>query len=1466
MSNLPVAPTVDDNLPAGGVQENMSTLGRAEKERLAVSLAAVTDGDVSSKRDTLNLGDPFVIAETRTRVAPDPLVTQQSLISDSYQAGSDPQNTARLLFEEQKKQSDWVLSGESFYLEHALSLGDPNIDHETMVLATNLTVAETMLQDAMEDNTDVGLLKPFKYAVDAIDRWFIRAVPIGGIEALTNRPERMGNELIGAAATMAPEEFKAFFANRIAEMSEEGFLKDDNIFALGELQYALNTVGEDPWETFNRTVGILDIAAFGAPLKTGVKGAARLVRAATPVQRVAALKGPEAATQVAEAMAKRGDMLALEDLKPQVLDGKTNPVVRTRVGKTAEIQETNDIVRGIGEYVETGALGRSVKSPEVVRAGEELVEQFRKVSNNPIQGIKYAVRPNLTGIPVAKVTMGTIKTGKPYPTEASTNFMVKKVRDNGFPTAKAVPVDPDDITKGWFIETETMLDVGSAIDPLSMPAKFNPIRQAIASVVGSRRSVEAELLNDLATMNEGSRDVIGQMVKPELKKIDAVNSESKRIISDIYTAHRDGADAFIRDGLSEGQLIDRWNQVAGRDPTAKEIDAFNAIRSVNDAAYIMAAHGRLQQYVMRGFHGADILPAGTGRLAPIRAVEQSELTKGTKVRDAKTNQVFKVGGKGFPKNQRVWYVDEPMEDGIRFVTKVPEVKMLSHHDVMPYNAGGRRLNPDANWFVTSGTENPKALFQAFSEAQATKGLDDLSAIQARVTANGGLDTLARSDELDEFIRKHNEWNPEIQGTDDLLQWAKDKNVDLSLPIAKKARDAQPETGEVTFGFSDDWGEHFGTTLHRYDDALMEYGGKEARQRDPITAIFGDFTSQAAQFSHSVYNQTAIQSWVKAASKKGSGWTVPKGSDPRRQFENATRDGANRSNMASEMDYQRSIIESRMNMNGEYGRRMAKLGVGIQEFVFQKTGAKLANDTAQNLESKALGLGFQSVFGFFNPAQFLVQGMHATTIAAISPRHGIKAATMALPMRMALMAGSSAEESLMLGRLAKGMGISTKEMDETMEFIRQSGRGIIEGSAIQKGVERSWGASGWKGESWRSNDFMASIDKGVEQGLDKMTIFFREGEGVARMTAQLTAIAEFKAKYPNLSIFDDFARREIGRREKDLSFRMTNADRAAVQQGIGKIPTQWFSYSMRAMEMVTIGRGFTKMERARMAFMLTGFYGAAGFGAERAMETIADKMGAEAGGTLYTALRGGVLDTLASWVGVDVDLSGRLAPISLYTDMYKDVVEGDKSMLSILTGPAGDIGGGFAGNFWKAMTDLGAGRTHSMNEDLVRSLRNISSVDNAYKALGIMQNGTYRSRSGSVFPGEMGTSDAIAQLMGFSPRELGQWYERQDWQGRNKKSRLDFQKSMIADLSLAWDQIHAGNESGWDLMTEVGLAIDFSGYTEYEKGLIRTSVFEFAGREANRISRMMQEEHNRGNPYGAEVIENTVTAPGTGDNN
>ena len=112
-------------------------------------------------------------------------------------------------------------------------------------------------------------------------------------------------------------------------------------------------------------------------------------------------------------------------------------------------------------------------------------------------------------------------------------------------------------------------------------------------------------------------------------------------------------------------------------------------------------------------------------------------------------------------------------------------------------------------------------------------------------------------------------------------------------------------------------------------------------------------------------------------------------------------------------------------------------------------------------------------------------------------------------------------------------------------------------------------------------------------MDKGLAFYRTGERASRMTGTYTAVAEYIQKFPERSLLSEHARNWITRRDQDLTFNMTTASRGFGQSGVMRVPTQWLSYNLRAMESIFVGRGFTAGERRRLAGILTAFYGLSG---------------------------------------------------------------------------------------------------------------------------------------------------------------------------------------------------------------------------------------------------------------------------------
>ena len=1408
----------------------------ARVQDMALTASMFTTWNAEDFAVSVSSGDTSAVRAVRQEVSSQ-ATSAEAIVQETANQGLPPQVAANRLEDFFNKQNEWLSTSDGLFLEQVLALNDPTVNNETARFATNLQLAqEQFLNRINSEETDTGW---FGTATDFVDRYVLRAVVIGGWEQMFNRNEVKGLELLNAAASMSPDEYSVFIDNYINELDSEGFFKSDNIFALQDGLLELENRGENPNEFIDRFFGLVDVApVIGAAAK-----GATLLRSGTALSRVAAVSGPNVATDLGENALRNAPNnphpQIVADMGPTALSPNASELVRPSISRSAQISDENTVVRGLRDLNRDSFLGVGRNGELVQEASRRIVNLVRESTNNPLVNVGNPVRMSDTGMYSVDLTLGTVKSGSPFKTEAAAQRAASKLTDE-FPTATTRQVDPNDSSKGFYVSVEEYLDLGKEAPELSTQSMLNPM-QKLGRLLYSKAAYEDTTQNTLATLAEGGVSSIGRLVRPQVKLLTRANTADKDTLSKIMSDLRDGPESFIRNGYSREEFADKWRVLRGSEPTDKNFEQFQALRDVNDASWMMRTHQRLQKYVSRGYYA--LVDHNGARIAGTRF--EGALDKGELVINLSTGSYLRLGD--LPKNVKVWKLDREI-DGMQYAVRPSEVKALSPDDVLGYNSGGRRVNPNANTFVTAGVDKPRAFLAAFTEKQAQEVVDFFKEVK-RLVAEGG--------DVDDYIRKTNDWNPEVQSLDDLEKFAQTKGFRLDEDINFKSRDGEIRTGEVADEFSETWGEYVTFGMHRADDVLTEYGGKEALQHDPITAIFDDFSSITHQYTSNVIVQQGIEGWLKAARRSGSGWNVDNTIlDSRKAFMEATQKETNNST-ASELLTQRDVLLNRMRVKGDWQRRAETLGKEVQSFVFDKSGLRIAEDLGVGKAQNALlNLGFQSAFGFLNFAQIVVQGFHAPVIAAVAPKQGLKGLAMMPAVRLALMTDDVASESLAIKRLAKASNMSDEDAYELVRFIQVSGRDIINESALENGTATQWGVSGWKGESALPSAFREArsvTTRAVSSGLDAATVFFKEGDRIARLTAINTAFLEFKAANPSVSALSEYGMRTIRRREEALTLRMTNVNRATAQEGLMKLPTQWMSHSLRVLENVVVGRDLSVAERSRLIGMYTVFFGLTGMGFGKATDYIGEKIGAEEAGNVHTALKYGILDGLLNMADVDLALARRMAPITMFSDTYKNIVQGNQTPLETALGPSGSITGGFTENIMSAVGHMLSGEPIMMTEDTVRIARQFTGIDNVAKAWGIYQNGIYRSRTGSQLPFELNAADAIGQLLGFTPAEVSEWYEENQWSYSSDRKRYDFQDSLLADWQTAVDILNEGDndERGYSLLREIETKIALSNFSEYDKGLIRQSLRE-QGQED--IYRLIIDRQRREQGYRANVLD------------
>ncbi len=788
----------------------------------------------------------------------------------------------------------------------------------------------------------------------------------------------------------------------------------------------------------------------------------------------------------------------------------------------------------------------------------------------------------------------------------------------------------------------------------------------------------------------------------------------------------------------------------------------------------------------------------------------------------------------------IWKLDKPTADGQEFVVAPKQVRIIEPTDVMGYNPGGSRTNPNLNYFVTLGDKRLKALMGTFSEKQAKTAVEQLGRIQ-RAVIDG-------DNAIDDIISKNNDWNPSIQNFEDLQKLATDEGWDLTRgKIGYKGRNDDVLSDEVSgseifSGMKAD--EYINTDMRRNDRVLMDFGGGRAYNEDPINSVLAQMGNSVFTYSNRAYARNAMVGWVKKAQQQGRNW-FPDGVSPN-DFETLFRKAeiSGTDEFATRMSELRDITMRRLNMKDESALWMERQGQQIAEFVFDKTGKQLNLGDPTNFMLK---VGFQSAFGFANVSQFFMQAFHATTIMAISPVHGFKGAAMTIPLRGALRATTKEAGDLAISRLAKVADISSKDAEELVEFIRTSGRAVVDGDAIEDGTGVGFGISGWNGESMKYSALSGvgyNISKLAGKGLDLGLYPFKQGERLSRLTAINTAFFEFKAKFPNVSALSDEARLWITRREQDLTFNMSSLSRGKVQAGFMKVPTQWLSYTLRSMEQIFVGRNFTKAERARLFVALVPMYGLTGFGMTSAADYLAEKMGFAPDGSLYIALKYGMLDALVDALPGDVEigLGQRLAPVGAITDTYKKIFEEDT--ITALFGPSGEIVGGIFSAVLDSLSSLRHGHTATLTDDVVKILRQPSGLDNIAKAIGIFNNGVYRSKNGISLESEMSVGDGIVALTGFTPLEVVENYGRLGSIYNSNRKFTDFRKEVNRDAERIFDLMRgdrADVERAITLMNELHERISFSGFSASQTASLRRSATQSLEKNWQKIQNNLIEQ-------------------------
>lgn len=393
---------------------------------------------------------------------------------------------------------------------------------------------------------------------------------------------------------------------------------------------------------------------------------------------------------------------------------------------------------------------------------------------------------------------------------------------------------------------------------------------------------------------------------------------------------------------------------------------------------------------------------------------------------------------------------------------------------------------------------------------------------------------------------------------------------------------------------------------------------------------------------------------------------------------------------------------------------------------------------------------------FNPVQLLVQGQTAAAVMAISPRHGLSAASIYMPLRLALMNPKWYEHSRgVVGKL----GWKADEFDEMFQGLKNSGWNMVKGDmAILDQVE---------------NPRLIQTARG--KMADISLFFMTEGERTNRLVSYAAAYSEWKAGNTNKAL-DRNGRAWVLNRADNMTQNMSSASNAVWQKGPLAVPAQFYTYQARLTEQYLTslaGKGnLTRAEAYRLMAVQSVMYGIptaaagvlGGWPIYESIKSFLIEHQVPHDNPAVEALLSGIPQAMTNYLtGIDSETGSRFGAGGL--TILRDAWTGDKSLTELALG----VGGGKVGEFisntypfirgaWDAVTTDPSNRTYPMDEEtIVRVFNSMTVANNAYKMIYALNTGKWLSKYGRSLDNISNSEAIYSALMGSTPTRISEMY-------------------------------------------------------------------------------------------------------------
>ncbi len=1366
------------------------------------------------RRDTAVLGAtgklPEEIEVLPLEVSDRVNTAMSSAVSSYVEQPVEAEEAATTLQDQSKKGADLISVGDYFDNQfHAM-------DNPALTSAQNL--ASMKYQLTVEKLTDAIQTRTAKTTAGSVLNWFdryiLRQFPIGAYEDLRQKRTNVSEEFARAiAGNMSLQEYEVLLDSRLEEYLEQGVLFADNPQAVADLYATIERFGNDDLAVTEAIIGAIDLFPFvsggfriGAKtVKAGSKAFDDAVRARYKVEvekigktlkdvsqsptsstRAGALNGPDAATEVAENIAARSDDVEnLSSMGPSLADPLSDNAPVRPLGQAAMNNHTaTRVTQEAYEYVRR-FMGDIYDETLIQEYITTRVANLTSTLNRGVINSKLDDRTNkLT------VLLGHPRTGKALSKEAAERYA------EDIPEASVVAINADKGAYAIQIDEVVNMDDFIKSDKYAELQHVEGVTGKLFAKIFQQLPTSGYHLLDnadatnLAYRAEGGAVYLNKLNEPLLEPIKKLSGRQIDDIGDILKRLQSEDLASQRNWFSEDEFIDLWKaDHKGAAPSPKVLAGYKALVDLSDHTYHLRATSLLRRMQANGYRRILV---GDRYLAGKKLDRlPSDVNEFI---DAETGIRFYRDEYDGPMSN-VFEIDMDM-GGIRHVVDTRTIKPLEPEDALGYNAGGPRVNPEATDFVVMLDKdgNPlKVALSASSTKSASLAAQQMTTLYRAMKA-GGL--------TDDLVKANNKWYPALTKAKDFEDFAVEAGLRLDeddLQFAVKRRDENIFTAgkENVFVPNASITEFAIYSNRRNDKPLIHFGGVSTANDNPINGILNQVNTESRRLAFSNYNdaiQVSLGKKIKQMSEPDS---------PNIDYRSYYRNIENylpkdSSNAIIRKIYERKrITDLRMGVEGWGDRWATRVAQDMSNLIYDNIGVKF---NPRNPAHSLTNFGFKTTF-FGDPFQMLLQSAHSINIVAMAGLDdGIKGAVMGRFLLKSLKLDGK-ELDIMVDRMAKQFGYSKQEMTEIRQLFIDSSRYEVDPTNLVEGYQAPTNSIS-RAQGKKSRVAGNNLNKLWEKTSNAGMYFFNKGEQIQRVTAFGAAVRKWKAQNTG-SILSPEGRTWVTNKEQAYSLNMTNMSRASIQQGLLRVPTQFYSYMLRSFEGIFIGKDLTPAERMKLAVMVGPFYGMTGIGMTSAASSSVEALNTylpqnlqvEAGSDGYRLIKNGPIDALFAWA--DDRLFGDRAPevsIASRVSLGDGVVDTfrnyrDANIFEIIGGAGGGKAGQTLVDFAQTLGAIKRGDDILVGEKTMELFRNMKFIDNLSKAYGIWQYGIYSSKTGARVDANFTNMDALFAAAGIPLEEVQQVYDSKDIIYNSNQTYRKYSKEIDNRINLFWDAVN-----------------------------------------------------------------------------